>query len=477
MTESRHEYDLVVLGGGVGGYVAAVRASMLGMKTALVEKDKLGGTCLHRGCIPTKALLRAAEVYALVRTAGTFGVSVSDVSFDFGRAVARATEIVERLHGGLNALMRKHAVDVYRGTGRLAGPSIFAPLGGDVAVEREDGSVETLVPRRLVIATGARPKTISGLEPDGIRILTSDDALKMDRLPSSVLIVGGGAIGVEWASMLSDFGVPVTIVEIADRLLPTEDEDVSAELARQFRKRGVRLLLNAELLPETLDVTDEGVRIVVRGAGGSRTDVAADRMLVCVGRQANLDGIGLHHTQVKIRDGRIETDGFMRTADPRVYAVGDVVLGPQLAHAASHAAIVAVDHMAGLDPLPVDWLRVPRCVYGRPEVAAVGMTERQARESGRNVRVGRFPFAALGKALAHGESGGFVKAIADADSGDLLGVHAVGPAASELIAEASLAKWLDATPWEIGYAVRPHPSFSEALAEAMWTIDGRAIHL
>ncbi|PYI55034.1 dihydrolipoyl dehydrogenase [Paenibacillus flagellatus] len=467
-------FDLVVLGGGIGGYSAAIRAAQLGKSVAIVERDKLGGTCLHKGCIPSKALLRSAEVYATMKRADDFGVIAGPVTFDLAKAQARKTDIVEQLHKGLHYLMSKHNIEVVRGNGRIIGPSIFSPRSGSVAVELEDGETETLVPNQLVIATGSRPRTLPGLEPDGKRIMTSDDALAMESVPASIVIVGGGVIGVEWATMLHEFGADVTIVEAERRLIPTEDEDVSRELERLFKKRGIRVLTGAKLVTDSVVSGADGVAMTVETAKGSES-LAAETMLVSVGRVANVDGIGLENTDVRVENGVIKVNGFLQTTEPHIYAVGDVNGGLQLAHAAGHEGIAAAEHAAGKTPLSHPAHRIPRCIYTRPEVASVGWTEAQAKERGFETKTAKFPFKPLGKALVFGENDGFVKVVADAKTNDLLGVHLIGPHATDLIAEAALAQLLDATPWEVGSVVHPHPTLSEALGEAMLAVDGLSI--
>ncbi|WP_031408400.1 dihydrolipoyl dehydrogenase [Geobacillus vulcani] len=469
------EYDVVILGGGTGGYVAAIRASQLGLKTAVVEKGKLGGTCLHAGCIPSKALLRSAEVYAQTKNGEAFGVIADGVRLDFAKVQARKAAIVEQLHKGVQHLMKKGKIDVYAGIGRLLGPSIFSPLPGTVSVEMNDGSEnEMLVPKFVVIATGSRPRTLPGLEPDGEFVMTSDEALQMEALPSSILIVGGGVIGMEWASMLNDFGVDVTVLEYADRILPTEDEDVSKEMEKLLRRRGVNIVTGAKVLPETLEKRN-GVTIQAEHQGERKT-FTADKMLVSVGRQANIEGIGLENTEIVVEKGYIQTNAFGQTKESHIYAIGDVIGGLQLAHVAAHEGIVAIEHLAGRNPAPIDYTMVPRCIYTRPEAAAVGLTEQEAKAKGYDVKVGKFPFKAIGKALVFGEAEGFVKFIADRNTDDLLGVHMVGPHVTDLISEAGLARVLDAAPWEVAHAIHPHPTLSEAMAEAALAVDGKAIH-
>lgn len=470
---SSKTYDVVVLGGGIGGYSAAIRASQLGRSVAIVERDKLGGTCLHKGCIPSKALLRSAEVYATLKRADEFGVVAGTVMFDFAKAQARKTAIVEQLHKGVQYLMGKHKIDVIRGNGRIIGPSIFSPRSGSVAVELEDGDMETLVPSQLIIATGSRPRRLPGLDYDGKRIMTSDDALAMEALPESILIAGGGVIGVEWATMLHEFGVQVTIIEAESRLIPSEDEDISRELERLFKKRGIRVLTGARLDTASVQTGEDGVRMNVETAKGTET-LTANAMLVSVGREANADGIGLENTDVRVENGVIKVNAFMQTTEPHIYAVGDVNGGLQLAHAAGHEGIVAAEHASGGKPNPFAAHLVPRCVYTRPEVASVGWTEKEAIKNGFEVKIGKVSFKPLGKALVYGENDGFVKVVANAKTNDLLGVHMIGPHVTDMIAEASLARLLDASPWEAGSAIHPHPTLSEALGEAMLAVDGLA---
>jgi dihydrolipoamide dehydrogenase len=469
------EYDLVILGGGTGGYVAAIRASQLGLKTAVVEKGKLGGTCLHAGCIPSKALLRSAEVYAQTKNSETFGVMASDVRLDFAKVQARKAAIIEQLHKGVQHLMKKGKIDVYAGIGRILGPSIFSPMPGTISVEMNDGSEnEMLVPKNVIIATGSRPRTLPGLDIDGELVMTSDEALQMETLPSSIIIVGGGVIGIEWASMLNDFGVDVTVLEYAGRILPTEDHDVSKEVEKLLKRRGITIVTGAKVLPETLE-KGNGVTIKAEHNGEQKT-FTAEKMLVSVGRQANIEGIGIENTDIVVEKGFIQTNEFYQTKESHIYAIGDVIGGLQLAHVASHEGIVAVEHIAGQNPSPIDYTMISKCVYSRPEVASVGLTEEEAKAKGYDVKVGKFPFKAIGKALVFGEAEGFVKIIADQKTNDLLGVHMVGPHVTDMISEAGLARVLDATPWEVAHTIHPHPTLSEAMAEAALAVDGKAIH-
>ncbi|WP_156290850.1 dihydrolipoyl dehydrogenase [Oceanobacillus salinisoli] len=469
------EYDIVILGGGTGGYVAAIRAAQLGMKVAIVEKDKLGGTCLHRGCIPSKALLRSAEVYQQTMKASEFGIETENTTFNFLKIQERKDAIIEKLHQGVKGLMKKGKIDVFYGYGRILGPSIFSPLPGTISIEYKDGKENTMiVPKSVIVATGSKPNTLPGLDIDGTNVLHSDDALLMEKLPESILIVGAGVIGVEWASMLSDFNVKVTVVEYSDRILPTEDEEVASEVERQLSKKGVTFIKNAKVQPDTID-KQRGIQIHAE-INGETTVLKAEKMLVSVGRKANIDNIGLENTEIEIENGWIQTNKYYQTKESHIYAIGDVIGGMQLAHVASHEGIVAVEHIANQNPMPINYNHVPSCIYSNPEAASVGLTERQAKEKGFDLKVGKFPFAAIGKALVFGETDGFVKIISDKKTDDILGVHMVGPHVTDLISEAGLAKVLDATAWEIGQTIHPHPTLSEVISESALAVDGFQIH-
>lgn len=468
------EYDLVILGGGTGGYVAAIRASQLGLKTALVEKGKLGGTCLHRGCIPSKALLRSAEVYATTKRSEDFGISASDVSVNFSKVQERKNKIVDQLHKGVQHLMKQGKIDVYEGIGRILGPSIFSPMPGTVSVEMNNGEDnEMLIPKNVIVATGSRPRSLPGLEIGG-HVMTSDEALEMEDIPNSVIIVGGGVIGIEWASMLSDFGSEVTVIEYADRIIPTEDKEISKEMLRLMKKKGVKVITSAKVLPETLQ-QGEGVTISAE-VKGEQKEFRAEKLLVSVGRQANIEGIGLENTDIQVEKGYIVTNDYFQTKESHIYAIGDVIGGLQLAHVASHEGIVAVEHIANQNPAPIDYSLVSKCIYSTPEVASVGYTEEEAQEKGYKVKKGKFSFRAIGKALVFGESDGFVKIIADEETDDILGVHMIGPHVTDMISEAGLARVLDATPWEVAHTIHPHPTLSEAIGEAALAVEGKAIH-
>ena len=464
--------DVAVLGGGPGGYTAAIRAAQLGRKVVIIEQDRLGGVCLHRGCIPSKALLRSAEVFHTVKEAARYGIAVQgEPELRYDAVLERKRAAVEQLYRGLTSLMKKHNIEVIHGKGRIIGPSIFSPRSGSVAVELENGEMETVVPQQLIIATGSRPRELPGLKFDGIRVLSSDGALNMETLPRDMLIVGGGVIGIEWASMLNDFGVAVTLVEAASRLLPGEDADVSAEMERLLRRRGVRVITSAKLLTDTFERKDDGVAVKIETGEGA-VALSAERMLVAIGRTANVDGIGLEATDVAVKDGFIAVNASYQTAEPHIYAVGDVIGGVQLAHAAAREGVIAAEHIAGLKTEPLQPHRIPRCIYSRPEVASIGLTESQALSRGHDVKTSRIPFRASGKAIVLGETDGFVKVIAERKTGDILGVHMIGPHVTELLSEAGLADLLNASVWEAGQLVHPHPSLSEMLGEAMLAIDG-----
>lgn len=469
------DFDLVILGGGTGGYVAAIRAAQLGKTVAVVEKGKLGGTCLHRGCIPSKALLRSAEVYKTAKKAADFGVDIEGLGLNFAKMQERKQSIVNQLHMGVQSLMKKGKIEVYEGTGRILGPSIFSPMPGTISVEFNDGTEnEILIPQNVIVATGSRPRSLPGLEIDGNYVMSSDEALEMESLPESIIIVGGGVIGIEWASMLNDLGVEVTVLEYADRIVPTEDEEISKEAARVLKKKGIKLVTSAKVLPDTLE-KGTGVMISAEHKGETK-QFSAEKMLVSVGRMANTEGIGIENTTIKVENGYIETNEYYQTAESHIYAIGDVIGGLQLAHVASHEGITAVEHLSNLKPEPINYDNISKCIYSSPEMASVGLTEKQAKDKGYNVKVGKFPFKAIGKALVYGESDGFVKIVANKDNDDLLGVHMIGPHVTDMISEAGLAKVLDATPWEMAHTIHPHPSLSEVYGEAALAVEGKAIH-
>ncbi|PIC75672.1 dihydrolipoyl dehydrogenase [Sporosarcina sp. P19] len=472
------EYDVVILGGGTGGYVAAIRAAQLGLTTAIVEKSKLGGTCLHSGCIPSKAMLKSAEVYRVTRQeANEFGVNTGDVSLDFSQVQKRKGKIVDQLHAGIEGLMKKGKIDVYHGTGRILGASIFSPMPGTISVEMDNGNEnEILILKNLVIATGSKPRSLPGLEVDEKSVMTSDGALLMNALPSSITIIGGGVIGIEWASMLVDFGVDVTVMDRLEQILATEDREVAVAMHKALEKRGVKFILGAEILTESLQKNDSEVTISYK-LGDEEQSITSEKMMVSVGRAPVIDDIGLQNTDIQVEKGSIQTNNHYQTKDDHIYAIGDVIGGLQLAHVAEHEGLHAIEHIAGKQVDPIDYDLVPRCVYSYPETAAVGVTEQQAKDRGFDVKIGKFPFKANGKALVNGHADGFVKIIVNQQTDDIIGVHMMGSHVTDLISEAGLAMVMNAIPWEISSAIHPHPTLSEAFSEAALAVDGLAIHM
>ncbi len=478
MSSSPDTFDVVVLGAGTGGYTAAFRAAQLGMRVALVDEDKIGGTCLHRGCIPTKALLESASFYERVRHAGDFGVIVDgEPAADYAQIAKRRDQIVKRMWTGLKSLVGKNKVTWVEGRGRLDGPRrVRVQLTGEDGASGGDGE-RVLEAANVILATGSRVKSLPGLVPDGTRIVTSDDVLRMDTLPASIIVVGAGAVGTEFASMYHDLGVPVTLLEYLPRIVPLEDAEISAALERSFTRRGIRVMTNARFDPSSVKAGSKGVRLQAGPEGGEPEGLSADMLLVATGRAANVEDIGLETTAVQVDKGVIVVDGYMRTAEPGVYAIGDIVGGLWLAHTAGHEGIIAAHVIAGdAEVHPMDYVKQPRATYCRPEIASIGLTEDQCKEQGLPCKTGKVPFQAIAKALIGGEYEGFAKVIAHAESDELLGVHIIGPHATDLIAEASAATFLEATAWEIGASTHPHPTLSEIVGEAAMAVDGRSIN-
>jgi dihydrolipoamide dehydrogenase len=466
-------FDLLILGGGMS-YVGAIRAAQLGMSVALVERDRLGGTCLNRGCIPSKALLETADLLHRVSAQGAeFGLAGHEgISLDYPALGTRRDAVVDKHVSGVEFLMKKNKVTVLRGNGTLTGPTSVRVTGGD------SGDVEASA-TNLMLATGSAPRSLPGLDVDGQLIITSDEALRRNDAPKRVTIVGAGAVGVEWASMYGDFGTEVNLVEYADRIVPLEDPEISKELARVFRRRGISMHTASTIDPESIDHGSGALRFKVAAKDGDKTtDVESDVILVAVGRRPLTDGIGLEAIDgIEVERGYVKVDEFMRTGAEHVYAVGDIVPGFALAHVASHEAVVAVEHMAGHDPEPVRMDLMPRVTFCRPQIASVGLSEEEAKADGRQVKTGSFPFRALGKATIVGEVDGFAKFVTDAESGLLLGAHIIGPHAGDLLAEPTLARLVEGTAAEIGMSVHAHPTLTEVLAEAALAVDGAAIHV
>ncbi|WP_195571124.1 dihydrolipoyl dehydrogenase [Paenibacillus sp. 1001270B_150601_E10] len=468
------QVDVAILGGGTGGYIAAIAAAQFGYSVVVIERDRLGGTCLHRGCIPSKSLLRSAEIVAQAKTSESFGIHIEGVKVDFKAVQARKQAVVDQLHRGVQYLMKKHNIEVIHGNGRVMGPSIFSPKSGSVAVELADDEVITVVPKHLIIATGSRPRLLPGLEPDGDRIATSDEALEWTSLPESVAIIGGGVIGIEWASLLHDFGVEVDLIEAGPRILPLEDADISKEMTRLLTKKGIRIHTSAAVESEAVLKDEKGVHLII-GKEGEPVTLTADRVLVSIGRIGNVEQLGLENTNVRIDRGTIQVNESLQTHEPHIYAIGDCIGGLQLAHAASAEGIAAVKHMRGESGVHVSDKMIPKCIYSKPEAASIGYTEEEARKEGYDVTVSKIPFSAIGKALVEGDTDGFVKVVIDQHTEDVLGVHIIGPHATELIGEASLAKLLNASPWELGQVIHAHPTLSEIMSEVMLAVDGKSL--
>jgi len=473
---SSNSFDLIVLGGGTGGYAAAFRAGQLGLKVALIDdRPRLGGTCLWVGCIPTKAMLESAEFYERVQHGSAdLGVNVGDVSFDYAVAAKRRDAIVTRLTKGLDSLVKKNKVEHIRGLGTVQG-------GKKVMVKtlNENGEPDGERPldaTDVILATGSKVKSLPGLVPDGKTIITSDEATTNDTLPRSIVVVGGGAVGVEFASFYHDAGVEVTLLEYLPRLTPLEDEDISKELLRSFQRRGMKVIVNARFDSSAVQVDEQGVCFMVGPEGEEPKELRAEQMLVATGRAPVTEGVGLESTRAKIEKGFVTVDARMRTAEPHLYACGDVIGGLLLAHVAAHEGIAAVHAIAGAEAETVDYNKMPRATYARPQIASIGRTEQECARDGIEVRIGRFPFLASGKALIRGEHDGFVKVVADKKTDELLGVHMIGGQVTELIGEASAAMLLESTAWEVGNAVHPHPTLSEALGEAALAVDGKSIN-
>lgn len=460
-------YDVVIIGSGPGGYVAAIRAGQMGLKTALVEKDKrLGGTCLHRGCIPTKSLLWTAELFAHVTHAAEFGIDLKDPVINWAQAQKHKQKVVEKGANGIDFLMKKNKVTVVKGHGRILGK-------GRVEVTTEGGK-QTLDTKNVILATGSVPKSLPNVVVDHKRILNSDSILELDRIPKSIIVLGAGAVGVEFASIFNHMGSETTLVEYLPHLLPIEDEDCSKELEKHFRRRHLEFMVGAKL--EKVETSAKGVKATVQVGNETRV-LEAELLLSAVGRAPVTEDVGLDKTAIKPDKGYVRTDTFMRTAEPNVYAIGDIVPTPMLAHVASAEGILAVEHLAGKDVQPINYDRVPSATYCYPEVASVGLTEKKARERGHDVKTGTFPFTAIHKATITDENMGFVKIVSEKKYDEVLGVHLVGPHATELLAEACVALRLETTTEEIARTMHAHPTLSEIMHEGAELVLGHPIHI
>ena len=463
---AEQSFDLIVVGGGPGGYVAAIRAAQLGLKTACVERQHLGGICLNWGCIPTKALLRAAEINHLLHHLGEYGFAADNIRYDLAAVVKRSRAVAKQLSAGIAHLLKKNQVTVFDGHGALAGTNTLA-------VARDGQTIATLTAPHIILATGARARQLPGLEADGKLIWTYKQAMVPTTLPKSLLVVGSGAIGIEFASFYRSMGSEVTVVEVLDRILPVEDEEISVFARKAFEKQGMRILTSATVKAATK--TDSRVTVSIE-AGGKTTDLTVERVISAVGIVGNTEDLGLEGTGVQVDRTHVVTDAYCRTGAPGIYAIGDLAGPPWLAHKASHEAVVCVEAIAGLHPHPIDVTNIPGCTYCRPQVASVGLTEARARAAGHNVKIGRFPFIGNGKAIAMGEPDGLVKTVFDATTGELLGAHMIGAEVTELIQGYAIARTLETTEAELIHTVFPHPTVSETMHEAVLDAYGRAIH-
>jgi dihydrolipoamide dehydrogenase len=462
------KYDLVIIGSGPGGYVAAIRASQWGLKTAVVEKDPfLGGTCLHVGCIPTKVFLHHADIYDNFKRAAEFGFEVKDVKVNWPSMLVRKDKIVKKHAGGIAALFKKNKVDSITGWGRIAGP-------GRVSVEK-DGKTTELETTYTMLATGSEARSLPGVEIDPTTVLTNREILTLQSIPKSLVVVGCGAVGVEFASIFHTFGSDVTLLEVLPRVVPLEDEEISAELEKSFRKKGIKIELEAKVSSVTKDAN--GATVAYTDKSGKAQTIAAERVLIAVGRRPLTENVGLEKTKAKVERGFVHTNGFLETDEPRLYAIGDIVAGlPQLAHAASMEGIIAVGHMAGKTMQPFDRKRCPNATYCEPQIGSIGLTEKQARDAGLEVKTGKFPFLGNSKATILGQHEGFIKVVAEAKYGEILGVHAIGPLATEIIAEPVAALGLEATLDDMSATIHAHPTVWEAMGDAFNAVRGLTIN-
>lgn len=461
-------YDVIVLGSGPGGYVAAIRASQLGLKTAIVERESLGGICLNWGCIPTKALLKSANVFEYITHASDYGIQVGKYEADFGGMVKRSREVANGMSNGIQFLMKKNKIDVIMGTGELL-------PGKKLKVTGADGQVTELsASKGIIIATGARSRNLPNMQQDGKKIIGYREAMVLDKMPKSMVVVGSGAIGVEFAYFYNALGVDVTIVEYMPNIVPVEDEEVSKQLERTFKKKGMKIMTNASV--ESVDTSGKGCEVKIKTAKGEEK-INCDIVLSAAGVETNIQGIGLESVGIATDKGRVMVDDYYQTNIPGYYAIGDIVPGPALAHVASAEGIICVEKIAGHHPEPLDYGNIPGCTYCSPEIASVGMTEKAAKEAGYEIKVGKFPFSASGKASAAGAKDGFVKLIFDAKYGELLGAHMIGANVTEMIAEIVAIRKLETTGHELIKTVHPHPTMSEAVMEAAAAAYDEVIHM
>ncbi len=466
------QFDVTIIGSGPGGYVAAVRGAQMGLKVALVEKEKdarLGGTCGLRGCIPTKALLNAAHLYQKAGHFEDFGLKVEGLSYDFEKVQKYKSDVVTKNSAGVSYLMKKNKVTVFNGFGKITGK-------GKVEVNLADGKTETIDTKNIIIATGSVVRPIPGFETDGKQVVDSDQILELEKVPKSMIVLGSGAVGVEFASVYARFGCETTVVELLDRIVPLEDAEVSKELERNFKKQGIKCLTGVKL--DTMKKTKSSVKVSGKDAKGNDVNLEAEMLLVAVGRMPYLENLGLENTKVKVSErGVVEVNELCETAEPNIFAIGDIIATPWLAHLASKEGILVVEKLAGKKVEPINLRLVPSCTYCDPEVASVGLTEAKAREEGYDVKVGKFPFSASGKARILGETDGFVKIVAEKKYDEVLGVHIIGPHATELLAEACVAMQLETTADELGRTIHAHPTVSESVMEAAEGVHDLTIHM
>lgn len=461
------QYDVVVLGSGPGGYVTAIRASQLGLKTAVIERESLGGICLNWGCIPTKALLKSANVFEYLSHASDYGISVKEAKVDFGGMISRSRQVADGMSKGVQFLMKKNKIDVIMGDGKLL-------PGKKVEVTDKDGKKQIVEGKHIIVATGARSRELPALKQDGQKIIGYRKAMTLEKQPAKMVVVGSGAIGVEFAYFYNAIGTEVTIVEYLPNIVPLEDEEVSKQLARSFKKSGINIMTDAEVTK--VDTSGKGCKVTIKTKKGEET-LECDVVLSAVGVAANIENIGLEEVGIVADKGKIVVDEFYRTNIPGYYAIGDCVPGPALAHVASAEGIICVEQIAGKNPDPLDYKNIPGCTYCSPEVASVGYTEQAAKDAGYDIKVGKFPFSASGKASAAGAKDGFVKLVFDAKYGELLGAHMIGANVTEMIAEAVSIRKLETTGHEIIKTVHPHPTMSEAIMEAAAAAYDEVIHL
>lgn len=455
---ANHQCDVVVIGAGPGGYVAAIRASQLGLNTICIEKADLGGVCLNWGCIPTKALLKNAEYMHFIKNSSDFGFNINDYNIDFPAVIKRSRDVASKMSNGIGFLFKKYKVNSIKG-------NAFIKDAHTIEIkDKDDNITDTVEAKNIIIATGSRPRMFPGIEVDHKKIITSKEALIQKQVPKSMIIMGAGAIGVEFAYFYNEFGAKITIIEMMDRILPVEDKDVSSELSRHYRKSGITLLTNTKVL--SAKTADDGVEVEIEKKDGTKEVLKADIALNAIGIQANTENIGLENISVNTERGFIKTDEFMRTNVENVFAIGDIAGAPWLAHKASAEAMVAAEFIAGKNPQPVNYKNIPGCTYCQPQVASVGLTEEKAKAAGYDVKIGKFPFTASGKAHGIGEAKGFVKMIFDAKYGEILGAHMIGPDVTEMIGEVGVARTLEATAASIFKTIHAHPTLSEAVMEA-----------